>query len=54
LVENILPYHHIASGTYEKLELEYNRGEMDETSEEEIYQAIELFLSYGIESEVGG
>lgn len=51
---NILPYHNIATGKYKKLELEYNHGEMDEPSEEEIQKAIEIFNKFGILVEVGG
>lgn len=51
---NILPYHNIATGKYKKLELEYNQGEMDEPSEEEIQRSIEIFNSFGLETEIGG
>lgn len=51
---NLLPYHNIASGKYKKLEMEYNSAEMEEPSEEEIHQALEIFKNYGIEVEVGG
>jgi pyruvate formate lyase activating enzyme len=51
---NLLPYHNIASGKYQKLEMEYNSGEMNEPSEKEIRQAIEIFKNRGLEVEVGG
>ncbi len=51
---NILPYHNIATGKYKKLELEYNEGEMDEPSEEEIQNAVDIFNSFGLEVEIGG
>lgn len=53
-VVNLLPYHNIASGKYQKLEMEYNAGEMAEPSEKEILQAIEIFKNRGLEVEVGG
>lgn len=51
---NILPYHNIATGKYKKLELEYNEGEMDEPSEEEIQNAVDIFNSFSLEVEIGG
>ena len=51
---NILPYHNIATGKYKKLEMDYNKGEMDEPLEDEIQQAIFLFKSSGLEVEIGG
>ncbi|MCG6187164.1 glycyl-radical enzyme activating protein [Maribellus maritimus] len=51
---NLLPYHNIATGKYQKLELDYNAGEMDEPSEQEIQKAIEIFNSFSLEVEVGG
>ncbi len=51
---NLLPYHNIASGKYQKLEMEYNAGEMAEPSDLEIRQAIEIFKNRGLEVEVGG
>lgn len=53
-VVNLLPYHNIASGKYQKLEMEYNAGEMAEPSDLEIRQAIEIFENRGLEVEVGG
>jgi len=51
---NLLPYHNIASGKYQKLGIPYYEGDMDEPSEAEIQKAIEVFNSFGIETEVGG
>lgn len=51
---NLLPYHNIASGKYKKLEMDYNSEEMEEPSDSEIQQAIEIFNKFGIEVEVGG
>jgi pyruvate formate lyase activating enzyme len=51
---NLLPYHNIATGKYQKLEIEYNADEMDEPSEEEIQKATEIFNSFNLEVEVGG
>lgn len=53
-VINLLPYHNIATGKYKKLEMDYNTGEMDEPSEEEQNQAIEIFQQFGIAVEIGG
>jgi pyruvate formate lyase activating enzyme len=53
-VINLLPYHNIATGKYKKLEMDYNAGEMDEPSEEEQNQAIEIFQQFGIAVEIGG
>lgn len=53
-VVNLLPYHNIASGKYQKLEMDYNAGEMDEPSEKEQNQAIKIFNSFGLDVEVGG
>jgi pyruvate formate lyase activating enzyme len=51
---NLLPYHNIASGKYQKLEIPYDEDEMVEPSENEIQQAEKIFHSFGIETEVGG
>jgi len=51
---NLLPYHNIATGKYQKLEIEYNADEMDEPSEKEIQKATEIFNSFNLEVEVGG
>lgn len=53
-VVNLLPYHNIASGKYKKLEMEYNSGEMEEPTEAEIQQAVQVFSEFGIETEIGG
>jgi len=51
---NILPYHNIATGKYKKLEMEYNKGEMNEPSEDDIQRAIDIFKSTGLDVEIGG
>lgn len=51
---NILPYHNIASGKYNKLEITYNEQNMKEPSEADILQAVAIFNQFGIEVEVGG
>jgi pyruvate formate lyase activating enzyme len=51
---NFLPYHNIASGKYQKLEIPYNEGEMGEPAEKDIQKAVKIFHSFGIETEVGG
>jgi pyruvate formate lyase activating enzyme len=53
-VVNLLPYHNIASGKYKKLEIPYDKGEMGEPSEKKIQQVVEMFNSFGLETEVGG
>ncbi len=51
---NLLPYHNIATGKYQKLGMKYNADEMNEPSEEDILRAIEIFNFQGIEVEIGG
>jgi pyruvate formate lyase activating enzyme len=53
-VVNLLPYHNIAAGKYNKLGSEYNAMNMDEPSEEEQNRAIAIFEKFGIEAEIGG
>ncbi len=51
---NLLPYHSIAVGKYQKLGSEYNGFDMAEPSEAEQNAAISIFKSFGIEAEIGG
>jgi pyruvate formate lyase activating enzyme len=51
---NILPYHNIASGKYNKLEMKYNEQNMVAPSEVDILQSVAIFNRFGIEAEVGG
>ena len=51
---NLLPYHNIASGKYQKLKMEYNADDMDEPSEKEIQRATEIFNAFHLEVEIGG
>lgn len=51
---NLLLYHNIARGKYQKLEMDYKSDEMEEPNENEINQALEIFNRFGIEVEVGG
>lgn len=51
---NLLPYHNIATGKYQKMEIPYNEGEMEEPTEADIRKAEEIFQSFGIETEIGG
>ncbi len=51
---NLLPYHNIATGKYQKLEMKYDEDKMDEPSEKEIEIAKEIFNSYNLEVEIGG
>ncbi len=53
-IVNLLPYHNIAKNKYNKLGSVYNGFEMTEPSEEEQYQAVEIFRQAGIEVEIGG
>lgn len=53
-VVNLLPYHNIALNKYKKLGKIYNPEEIQEPTEKEIQDAIEIFIKLGIELEVGG
>ena len=53
-VVNLLPYHNIASGKSQKLEIPYDESEMGEPTKKEIQMVEEIFRSFGIETEVGG
>jgi pyruvate formate lyase activating enzyme len=53
-VVNLLPYHNIALNKYKKLGKIYNPEEIQEPTEKEIQDAIEIFIKLGIEVEVGG
>uniref|UniRef100_UPI00321664E0 glycyl-radical enzyme activating protein n=1 Tax=uncultured Draconibacterium sp. TaxID=1573823 RepID=UPI00321664E0 len=53
-VVNLLPYHNIAAGKYNKLGLKYNEFNMEEPTEEEQNRALAIFEKYGIEAEIGG
>lgn len=53
-VVNILPYHNIASGKYNKLGSVYQEFNMAEPSEEEQNRAISIFEKFGIEAQMGG
>lgn len=54
LVVNILPFHNIAEMKYEKLGIQYNKGNMDEPEIKRQNEILEIFKSYGIKSEIGG
>lgn len=51
---NLLPYHNIASGKYQKLKMEYNSEGMEEPTATELEMAIEIFNRNGIKTEIGG
>jgi pyruvate formate lyase activating enzyme len=53
-VVNLLPYHNIAKGKYQKLEIPYNEGEMSEPTEDEIERAVKIFEKYDLVAEIGG
>ena len=54
LVVNILPFHNIAEKKYEKLGIQYNKGNMDEPEIKRQNEILEIFKSYGIKCEIGG
>jgi len=51
---NILPYHDIARGKYDKLHMEYNHELMQEPTQDELNNVIDIFSKYGLEAEIGG
>lgn len=51
---SLLPYHKIAMHKYGKLGIEYDSGEMEEPTQEDIGMAVRIFLDNGIEAAVGG
>ena len=51
---SLLPYHNIAAHKYAKLGSEYEEFDMAEPRDGNLEQAIKIFQSYGIETEVGG
>ncbi len=53
-VVNILPYHDIARGKYDKLHMEYNHELMQEPTQAELKNVAEIFSKYGIDAEIGG
>ena len=51
---NILPYHKIAEGKYQKLGRQINLDGMSEPSLERQQEVVEIFESHGLETMVGG
>jgi len=51
---SLLPYHNIAIHKYGKLGQEYDSGEMEEPSAEEVEMAIRIFAENGLNATVGG
>jgi len=51
---NLLPYHDIARGKYQKLHIDYNHQELEEPTKDDLEIAVEIFSKYGIETEIGG
>lgn len=51
---NILPYHNIANGKYEKLKMLYDNDQMEEPTELELTKAVQRFSNFGIDVEIGG
>ena len=51
---NLLPYHNFAANKYIKMGSNYDKLKMEEPSEKEQNQAIDIFKQFGIEAEVGG
>jgi pyruvate formate lyase activating enzyme len=53
-IVSILPYHNIASHKYGKMGREYDEGEMEEPTAEEVAAAGRIFAEQGLEAVVGG
>jgi pyruvate formate lyase activating enzyme len=51
---NLLPFHPIGKGKYKKMGIVYNSFGMEELTDIETEQAVQLFKTFGIEVEVGG
>jgi pyruvate formate lyase activating enzyme len=51
---NLLPYHPIGQGKYKKMGISFDSNGMEELSDSEIEQAVQIFRLYGIEVDVGG
>ena len=51
---SLLPYHNIATHKYGKLGQEYEPGEMEEPSSQDLAMAIRIFAEYGLEAVAGG
>ncbi len=51
---NLLPFHPIGKGKYKKMEIVYDSFGMEELTDIETEQAVQLFKTFGIEVEVGG
>ncbi len=51
---NLLPYHNFAANKYIKMGSNYDKLKLEEPSEKEQNQAINIFKQFGIEAEVGG
>ena len=51
---SLLPYHNIAIHKYGKLEQEYDSGDMQEPTPQDIEMAISVFAEYGLSAAVGG
>ncbi|MBW6536039.1 MAG: glycyl-radical enzyme activating protein [Mariniphaga sp.] len=51
---NLLPYHPLGRGKYQKMGIVYDSYGMEELTDIETEQAVQLFKTFGIEVEVGG
>ncbi len=51
---SLLPYHNIAIHKYGKLGQDYDGGELEEPSAEDIAMAVRVFAKFGLEAVVGG
>jgi pyruvate formate lyase activating enzyme len=51
---NLLPYHNIARGKYQKLHMDYNHHEMEEPTQMDLDDAVAIFRKFGFETEIGG
>ncbi len=51
---NILPYHNIAAGKYQKLGEVFDAGIMAEPDDDDLAKVIETFAGFGVEAMIGG
>ena len=51
---NVLPYHNIAAGKYQKLGEVFDAGIMAEPDDDDLVRVIEMFAGFGLEAMIGG
>jgi pyruvate-formate lyase-activating enzyme len=49
---NLLPYHPVGRGKYRKMGIPFDSNGMEELTDSEIEQAVQIFQLYGIEAEM--